>query len=40
MNPDAAIDRHVAREAARWLMHLASGQASAEDTAACDRWRA
>ncbi len=40
MSPDGAIDRHVAREAARWLLHLASGQASAEDTAAIDRWRA
>ncbi|WP_171963236.1 DUF4880 domain-containing protein [Bordetella trematum] len=34
------IDRRVAREAARWMLHLSSGQASLDDTAACERWRA
>ncbi len=40
MSAVAPIDRRVAREAARWLLHLSSGQASLDDTAACDRWRA
>ncbi|OZI77231.1 FecR domain-containing protein [Bordetella genomosp. 12] len=40
MTPEGTIDRRVAREAARWLMQLASGQASVEDMAACERWRA
>jgi len=38
--PDAPLDRGVAREAARWLMRLGSGQATAADVRACDRWRA
>lgn len=37
---DGVIDRRVAREAARWLMHLSSGQASPDDTRACEQWRA
>ncbi|CAJ50745.1 DUF4880 domain-containing protein [Bordetella avium] len=40
MSAAGVLDRRVAREAARWLMHLASGQASADDAAACERWRA
>jgi len=37
---DIPLDRGVAREAARWLMRLGSGQATAADVRACDRWRA
>ncbi|XYP84435.1 DUF4880 domain-containing protein [Bordetella bronchiseptica] len=43
LNPpgdDAPIERGVAREAARWLMRLDSGQASADEIQACDHWRA
>ncbi|WP_129559827.1 FecR/PupR family sigma factor regulator, partial [Bordetella pertussis] len=29
-----------AREAARWLVRLGSGQASADEIQACDHWRA
>ncbi|CAB3904525.1 FecR domain-containing protein [Achromobacter denitrificans] len=35
-----AVDRGVAREAARWLMRLASGRATDADRRACDLWRA
>ncbi|MBV7483075.1 FecR domain-containing protein [Bordetella sp. BOR01] len=34
------VDRGVARQAARWLMRLGSGHATAADVRACDRWRA
>ncbi|CAM3956401.1 FecR domain-containing protein [Bordetella muralis] len=37
---EAPLDRGVAREAARWLMRLGSGHATAADVRACDRWRA
>ncbi|WP_154399444.1 FecR/PupR family sigma factor regulator, partial [Bordetella pertussis] len=30
----------MAREAARWLVRLGSGQASADEIQACDHWRA
>ncbi|CPO40691.1 heme uptake transmembrane sensor [Bordetella pertussis] len=38
LNPpgdDAPIERRVAREAARWLVRLGSGQASADEIQAC-----
>jgi len=43
--PDAgaelpAVERGVAREAARWLMRLGSGRATEADRRACDQWRA
>ncbi|KGD94154.1 Fe2+-dicitrate sensor, membrane component [Achromobacter sp. RTa] len=43
--PDAgaelpAVDRSVAREAARWLLRLSSGRATEADRRACDQWRA
>lgn len=34
------LAREVARAAARWLMHLHSGEATTEDVEACRRWRA
>ena len=34
------LNREAARAAARWLMRLQSGQASAADVRACDCWRA
>lgn len=37
---EAPLDRNVAREAARWLMRLGSGQATSADIRACDQWRA
>ncbi|WP_312428086.1 FecR domain-containing protein [Achromobacter sp.] len=35
-----AVERNVAREAARWLMRLSSGRATDADVHACDQWRA
>jgi transmembrane sensor len=35
-----AVERNVAREAARWLMRLSSGRATDADVRACDQWRA
>lgn len=34
-----ALDRAVARDAAQWLARLHSGEATAADWAACQRWR-
>ncbi len=36
----AAVERSVAREAARWLLRLSSGRATDADQQACERWRA
>lgn len=35
-----AVERNVAREAARWLLRLSSGRATDADVHACDQWRA
>ncbi|SSW73016.1 hypothetical protein AVE30378_05463 [Achromobacter veterisilvae] len=35
-----AVERSVAREAARWLMRLSSGRATEAERRACDQWRA
>ncbi|WAI85340.1 MULTISPECIES: FecR domain-containing protein [Achromobacter] len=35
-----AVERNVAREAARWLLRLSSGRATDADVQACDQWRA
>lgn len=35
-----AVERNVAREAARWLLRLSSGRATEADVHACDLWRA
>jgi transmembrane sensor len=35
-----AVERSVAREAARWLLRLSSGRATEADQRACDQWRA
>lgn len=35
-----AVERSVAREAARWLLRLSSGRATEADLRACDSWRA
>lgn len=35
-----AVERNVAREAARWLLRLSSGRATDADIHACDQWRA
>nr|WP_314365296.1 FecR domain-containing protein [uncultured Achromobacter sp.] len=35
-----AVERQVAREAARWLLRLGSGRATDADVRACDQWRA
>ena len=36
---EAPLDRRVAREAARWLMRLGSGRATAADVRAFNQWR-
>ncbi|WP_159070611.1 DUF4880 domain-containing protein, partial [Achromobacter xylosoxidans] len=35
-----AVDRKVAREAARWLLRLSSERATEADVRACAQWRA
>ncbi|CAB3705786.1 Protein FecR [Achromobacter kerstersii] len=35
-----AVERNVARVAARWLLRLSSGRATDADVHACDQWRA
>ncbi len=35
-----AVERSVAREAARWLLRLSSGRATDADQRACEQWRA
>lgn len=40
LNDARPLDRAVVREAAQWLMRLHSGDATASDVEACQRWRA
>lgn len=38
--PEPAIDAAIVRRAAEWMARLWSGEASGEERAACERWRA